>query len=157
MVEGATGNVRRLTTFNQVVPEFFWNATYTQLLWNLASWTPANMASFTGQFSGIPAASQVPPATTPGWLSGQPIDMARVGLQAQVPTQLWPVDNVPIPVAPPSNPAPGLPHATSSTLTSSTPLVTTTYAVPWQTDLTVLGAETSQNLALPGLARVLSL
>lgn len=148
-------NPKRLTYFNQVVPEFFWNSNYTQLLWNLESSNPANIASYTGQFSGIPAAAQVPPATTPAWLTGQPIDMARVGAQAQVPTQLGPVNNVSVQIAPPSNPAPAFPHAASRTDTQSVPLVATTYVVPWQADLTVLGAESLQpGLALQGLARI---
>ena len=150
---------KQLTFFNQVVPEFYWNANYTQLLWNLESSTPADIASYTGQFSGVgipvAPATPTPATTTPAWLTGQPIDMARVGLQAQAPTQLGPVNNVSAPVAPPLNPAPAFPHAAKSTDTQSIPLVATTYVVPWQTDLTVLGDETFQPaLALQGLARI---
>ncbi len=158
IVDGSNlGNVRRLTTFNQIVPEFYWNANYTTLLWNVESATPADILSYTAQFSGIPPASQVPPATTPAWLTGQPINMARVGLQAQVPTQLGPVNNTSVAVTPPSNPAPGFPHASKSTDTQTAPLVVPTYVVPWQADLTTLGNETFQNLAVPGLARILGL
>ena len=136
-------------SLHQIIPEFFWNANYTQLLWTVE---PNNTASYTGQFSGIPAGAQVPPSITPAWLAGKPVDMARVGAQAQVPTQLIPTNDVSVPVAAPPNPAPAFPHAASRGDTLSTPVVVATYVLPWQSDLTVLGTETNQSLALPGLA-----
>src|SRR6476620_5171826 len=93
IVDGSNlGNVRQLTSFNKVVPEFYWNPDYTKLLWTLedATTNPPTGTSYTASFSGIPAASQVPASTTPAWILAQeqPIDMTRVGAQAQVPTQL---------------------------------------------------------------------
>jgi len=163
MVEGgAPASIKQLTHFNppgstsrQVVPEFYWNANYTQLLWTVESSNAANIASYTGSFS----VNLAPASTTPPWITAheQPISMLRVGAQAQVPTQLGPLSNVSVAVTAPANPAAPLQHASQNNDTQSAPVVATTYIAPWQTDLTVLGTESLQNLALPGLARLVGL
>jgi hypothetical protein len=154
IVDGPTGSApKQLTTLGVVIPEFYWNANYTELLWTAESFSGPS-SSYTAQFSGIPAASLAPPTSTPAWLIGQPVDMAVVGPAALAPTQLGSVDNISVPVLPPFNPAPAFPHGKVNNDTQSTPVVTTTYVVPWQADLTALGALTGQNLALPGLSRL---
>jgi hypothetical protein len=158
----ASKSIQRLTFFNDppgatryIVPEFYWNSSYTELLWTLETPIQANTVTYVGFFSvNTPVAT-----TTPGWITAheQAIHIGNVGAQAQVPTQLGPVDNAPMQVQAPVNPAAPLPHAASGTDNQTAPNVATTYITPWQTDLTVLGTETFQNLALPGLARLVGL
>jgi hypothetical protein len=146
IVDGATGAIRRLTGLDQVVPEFYWNTCYTKLLWTLTSAKdPGYEASYTGRFRGITATERKIPKTTPGWLSGQPIDMARIPAQAQTPTQTGPVDDAPVAVTPPARPAPGFPHATKNTDKASIPVIVATYLVRWEADLTTLGIESDES------------
>ena len=106
IVDGATGAIRRLTTLDQVVPEFYWNTGYTKLLWTVTSTRdPGYEASYTGQFRGITPGDRKLPQTTPEWLYGSPIDMARIPAQAQTPTQTGPVNNTAVAVTPPAHPA----------------------------------------------------
>jgi hypothetical protein len=140
IVDGATGAIRRLTTLDQVVPEFYWNTAYTKLLWTLTSAKdPGYEASYTGRFRGITATDRKIPKTAPQWLYGQPIDMARIPAQAQTPTQTGPLDNTPIAVTPPPHPAPGFPHATKNADEASIPAIAATYLARWEADLTTLG------------------
>jgi hypothetical protein len=148
IVDGATGAIRRLTDYDQVVPEFYWNASYTKLLWTITSTkNPGYTASYTAQFHGVTHARRRIPRTTPGWLYGQPIDMARIRAQAQTPTQLGPVDNTPIAVTPPPHPSPGFPHATKRKDTVTIPVVVATYLVRWEGDLTALGLEAGESFS----------
>jgi hypothetical protein len=148
IVDGATGAVRRLTTFHQVVPEFYWNADYTRLLWTVTSASNRGYtASYTGQFQGIGAANRRIPKTTPAWLSGRPIDMERVGAQAQTPTQSAPVNNTPVAVVPPRNPANGEPHAAKNADKATVPAIVTSYAARWLADLDALGSESGQTFS----------
>ncbi len=152
------GNPHQLTSFGQIVPEFFWNPTYTQLLWTLESSNAADIRSYTGSFSGpgIPASPLTTvPATTPPWLMGTAPVWTRIGAQLQTPTQLGPVNNISIPVLPPLNPAAPFPHASKRTDNQSVPLVTASYLAEWQADLTLLGDESLQPLLAPqGLLRL---
>ncbi len=156
MVDGSNlSNVRRLTTSGQVVPEFYWNANYTQLIWSLmdpASTTnPPASASYTATFSVNLAAA----TTTPAWLTGTAIDWSRVSGALQTPTQPGPVDNISVPVVAPLFPAAPFPHGKTNNDIQSTPLVATTYVLPWQTDLTSLGnASGHTDLASRGLVRI---
>jgi hypothetical protein len=155
--------LQRLTWFNnppgltvrQVVPEFYWNANYSKLIWTVESPIPAYVATYTGSFSGagIPAA---PASSRPTWIQTQEkaAVWANVGgqLQSSTPSGLSNHSAVP---TPPSTRAPAFPHASSTGDNQTLPNVATTYIAPWQTDLTTLGNDTLQNLALPGLARLI--
>jgi len=148
IVDGATGAIRRLTTLGQVVPEFYWNTRYTKLLWTLTSAKDLGYeTSYTGQFRGITATDRTIPKTTPKWLYGQPIDMARIPAQAQTPTQTGPVDNTPVAVTPLSHPAPGFPHATKNADKASIPTIVATYLVRWEEDLTTLGLQADETFS----------
>ena len=155
IVDGATGAIRRLTTLDQVIPEFYWNPSYTKLIWTVTSAKDVGYtASYTGQFAGITKAERRIPKTTPAWLYGQPIDMARVAAQAQTPTQSGPVNNAPIAVAPPTHPATGFPHATKSSVTATIPAVVATYLSRWLTDLSTLGSEAGQSFTTGASSRL---
>jgi hypothetical protein len=155
IVDGATGAIRRLTTLDQVVPEFYWNASYTKLIWTVTSAKERGYtASYTGQFRGITKHQRAIPKTTPAWLHGQPVDMARVSAQAQTPTQSGPVNNTPVGVTPPGNPATGFPHATKNTDTSSIPAIVATYLARWLADLTTLGGQAGQSFSTGAASRL---
>jgi hypothetical protein len=155
IVDGATGAVRRLTTLDQVIPEFYWNANYTRLLWSVTSTKDRGYtASYTARFRGLTAHDRAIPKTTPAWLCGRPIDMARVGGQAQSPTETGPVDNTPIAVTPPSNAAPAFPHATKSADAASVPAVVATYLARWLDDLDALGTAAGETFTAEATSRL---
>lgn len=149
---------KRLTSLNKIIPEFYWNAHYTELLWTLEdpfAPTPTS-TSYTGSFSGAGIPTAVV-SSTPKWItsSEQAINWARVAGEAQPPTQTGLVTNVSVPVVAPAFPAPAFPHNANNNDTQSTPLVAATYVVSWQTDLTALGnASGHTDLASRGLARL---
>jgi hypothetical protein len=147
-------NVRRLTSLGQVVPEFYWNANYTQLISTVEN-VNGTSASYTGSFSG--SLPHTPPSTTPAWLAGTAPVWTRVGAALLTPTQTGSVNNLSVPVVAPSSPAPAFPHnATNNDVPlQATPLVALSYGVPWQTDLTTLGNMSGHtDLASRGLDRV---
>ena len=135
-VDTRTKATRRLTFQNNVVPEFYWNHGYTKILWSLNG---QNTASYTGHFKGVRHARRMVPKRTPGPLYGDPVDMARVGAQAQPIRDPGPTDNAAVPVAPPANPAPAFPHATARGDTTTVPVVVVTYLPLWTGDLAKLG------------------
>lgn len=133
-VDVATGAYRRLTHLDRVIPEFFWNRDFTKILWGIGASPDAYVASF----SGIGATQRKIPTRTPAALLGAPIDMARVGAQAQPIRDPGPTDNVPRAVAPPANPAPAFPHARQSSDENGVANVVGTYFVRWLDDLEAL-------------------
>jgi WD40-like Beta Propeller Repeat len=135
-VDVRTKATRRLTFQNNVVPEFYWNRDYTKILWSLNG---QNSATYTGRFKGMRRARRMVPKRTPGPLYGDPVDMARVGVQAQPIRDPGPTDNAAVPVAPPADPAPAFPHATTRGDTTTVPLVVVTYLPLWTGDLAKLG------------------
>lgn len=160
IVDGPTGAIRRLTTFNAIVPEFFWDSTYTKLLTTLTrNGSHASLvASYTFRFHGLSRANRRIPRTTPAWLYGKPIDVTRVGSQAQSPTQEGPINNGSVAVARPDRPAPAFPHANKGTDTSTVPSIVASYLAIWESDLTALGAEANESFATQNaLTRLLNL
>ncbi|MGC1814328.1 MAG: hypothetical protein WA696_09350 [Solirubrobacterales bacterium] len=135
-VDTRTKATRRLTFQNNVVPEFYWNHGYTKILWSLNG---QNTASYTGHFKGVRHARRMVPKRTPGPLYGDPVDMARVGAQAQPIRDPGPTDNLPVAVQPPDNPAPAFPHATTHGDKTIVPVVVATYFPIWAADLAKLG------------------
>ena len=138
-VDVATGAVRRLTALNEVIPEFYWNATYTTLIWSLggSQATP----TYTATFQGITPAEQAIPRQTPAPLYGQSVAMSRIGSQAQRIRDPGPTDNTPIAVPPPNAPAPAFPHATKSRDKGTIPAVLATYLAVWESNLATLGIQ----------------
>jgi hypothetical protein len=135
-VDVRTGALRRLTNINRVIPEFYWNHNYTTILWSTGG---RNTPSYTARFQSItPAQRKVPTKTRP-WLYGEPVNVARVGGQAQPIRDPGPTDNTPIAVQPLTNPAPAFPHAVNSGDRGTAPAVIVSYLAPWTSDLKTLG------------------
>jgi hypothetical protein len=77
MVDLATGDLRRLTSFHHVIPEFGWNSGYTRLLWSEGLRSGARITRV-ARFTGLTVAQQRIPATPAPGLFGAPIDLARI-------------------------------------------------------------------------------
>jgi hypothetical protein len=135
-VDVRTQATRRLTFQNNVIPEFYWNHDYTKILWSLNG---QNTASYTGRFAGIRRPERTIPKRTPRPLYGNPVDMSRVGAQAQTVRDPGPTDNASVPVPPPASPAPAFPHATTRGDPTTVPFVVATYLPLWTGDLARLG------------------
>ena len=148
-VDLRTGEVRRLTHLDGVIPEFYWNRDDTQLIWGMGGQgTPA----YTARFVGIPAAERRVPTTTPPWLAGQPIDMARVGDQAQPVRDPGPTDNTAVAVVAPTHRAPAFPHGATADK-GAIPVVVATYLTLWLSDLRALGDAAGASFAGDALHR----
>ena len=80
MVDAATHDLRELTDFHNVVPEFNWNDNYTELIWSgVVGGLNTNMITRVARFPTITAAESRLPSRIPApGLYGQPIDMSRV-------------------------------------------------------------------------------
>lgn len=149
-VDLQTGKLRRLTKLGGVVPEFFWNANYTKLLWGE---TPQK-GDYTASFEDVPGQEAIP-SETPPWLYGEPVDMERVGTQAQPIRDPGPTNNTPEEISPPENPAPAFPHREESGSTETIPSVIVSYAPVWIGDLEELGAESgARHIAEEGAQRL---
>ena len=77
MVDLATGDLRRLTSFHHVIPEFGWNSGYTRLLWSEGLRSGARITRV-ARFTGLTVAQPRIPATPAPGLFGAPIDLARI-------------------------------------------------------------------------------
>jgi WD40-like Beta Propeller Repeat len=148
MVNLQTGRLRRLTDLNRrvvgaaAVPEFFWNAGYTKLIWGD---TPRR-GDYTASFAGVPAGEAVP-SETPPWLYGEPVDMERVGAQAQATRDPGPTDNTAAEVARPESPAPAFPHREEAGYLDTVPSVIVSYFPLWLSDLEELEAVSGVRIA----------
>jgi WD40-like Beta Propeller Repeat len=151
-VDGATGAIRRLTSLDRVIPEFYWDHDYTQLVWSLggSQATP----TYTAHFEGVAVGERAIPKRTPRWLEGEPVEMSRVGVQAQRIRDPGPTTNVSIGVGRPTDPAPGFPHATKSSDHGTVPAVLGSYFGSWQSDLEELGARAGLALTTNLLGRL---
>ncbi len=154
-VDGPTGAVRRLTTFDRVIPEFFWNRDSTQLIWSFGG--SARTPTYTGRFLGITRGERRFPAHTPRWLVGRPIDMARVGAQAQTIRDPGPTNDPPVAVAGPAYPAPAFPHAARRGDATTVPVVVGSYFTLWLQDLAQLGQAVGATFTTSAPGRVLGL
>ena len=154
-VDVATRAVRRLTNFTDgVVPEFFWNSSYTRIIWSTAIVGPhPRWITYTGRFAGITRAERRVPGRVPSpGLFGHAIDMSRVGAQAQPVRDPGPTDNMPVAVKPPGRSAPGLPHAPTSSDPSTVPSVVASYFALWRAQLEQLGRVAGGSFINPPLA-----
>jgi hypothetical protein len=151
-VDLRTGAIRRLTYFNLVLPEFFWDAGYARLLLPLNA--RGRTVTYVGRFRAITAAERAIPKTTPAWLYGRPVDMARVGAQAQSIRDPGPTDNAPSAVGRPARPAPAFPHARKTGDVRTVPAVTGTYVGLWLNDLKALAAKANLSFTTDPLKRL---
>jgi hypothetical protein len=129
---------RRLTELNGVIPEFYWNSNYTKLLWTNPEMP--NQGTYTGNFENVPSGPEAIPSKTPPWLYGEPVDMERVGTQAQPIRDPGPTNNTAIEISPPENPAPAFPHREENGDTYRVPSVVASYLPTWLGDLQELEA-----------------
>jgi hypothetical protein len=154
-VDVRTKAIRQLTSFpNGVVPEFYWNRTYSTIIVGVETKHGNQVVpqTWTGQFGGITGIEhQVPRHIPAPGLTGEPVDMARVGSQAQAVRDGGPTDNASVVVPPPSVRDAAEPHATVSSDKPTVPSVTDTYAAVWLNDLTVLSEESGQSFSNPPL------
>ena len=153
-VDVRTKAIRQLTNFkNGIVPEFFWNRDYAKIIWGVG--TPGKRGAFptyVGHFAGITAKERSVPKRIPApGLFGKPVDMARVGSQAQPIRDPGPTDNPSVAVKAPSHHPPGFPHATQSGDDPSVPSVTATYLGVWLNDLSALSQQAGVSFAHPPL------
>jgi Tol biopolymer transport system component len=154
-VDVRTKAIRQLTNFpNGVVPEFYWNHDYSKIIVGVGTKgaNEATIPTWIGQFGGIATSDrQVPKQIPAPGLVGEPVDMARVGLQAQSVRDPGPTDNVSVRVPPPSVGDATGPHATASSDKSTVPSVTDTYAAAWLNDLALLSQASGQSFSAPPL------
>jgi hypothetical protein len=135
-VDLKTGAFRRLTNLNGVIPEFYWNRSYTKILWSLGG---SGSHSYIGSFEHVPHGRKIVPSQTPPWLYGEPVDMERVGTQAQPIRDPGPTSNASEKVDAPESPAPAFPHAETSRDKVTIPAVLLSYLELWTGDLSGLG------------------
>jgi len=154
-VDVRTKAIRQLTSFpNGVVPEFYWNHSYSKIIVGVETKgvDHAALPTWIGRFRGITTRErQVPDQIPVSGLAGEPVDMARVGLQAQAIRDPGPTDDVPVRVLPPRFSYAAEPHAAVSSDRAHVPSVTVTYAAVWLNDLASLSRESAQSFATPPL------
>lgn len=151
-VDVRTGAVRRLTDLHGVIPEFYWNHSQTRIVWGMGQVSTG--VTYVGRFTGLTRAERRIPRTIPRALYGRPVDMARVGHQAQPVRDPGPTDNLSRAVHPPARPAAGFPHARQNSDTATIPSVTATYVSPWVEDLSRLGQEAGLTFTTDPLKRL---
>jgi Tol biopolymer transport system component len=80
MVDVRNGDLRQLTDFGNVIPEFNWSDDYSRLIWSGIVGLPnRNFITRVATFPTIPTAQRRPPRAIPApGLYGHPIEMARV-------------------------------------------------------------------------------
>jgi hypothetical protein len=154
-VDVRTKAIRQLTHFpNGVVPEFYWDDDYSKIIIGVATKGANNVGlpTWIGHFEGISSEERhVPRQTAVPGLEGTPVNMARVGSQAQAVRDPGPVDNVSVRVPPPSIRDAPQPHATERRGSSTVPSVTATYLGVWLNDLAALSQLAGQSFVTPPL------
>lgn len=91
------------------------------------------------------------PKKTRTALDGEPVDMSRVGTQAQPVRDPGPTDNVAVAVDPPTNPAPPFPFATERGDKPQVPTVVVAYAAGWLADLNAIMTQSESSFTVPPL------
>ena len=147
-VDVNTKAIRQLTSLGGVIPEFYWNRNYSKIIFAVSG-----QETWIGQFERV--SHRLSTAIPAPGLAGEPVDMSRVGAQAQPIRDPGPTDNVAIAVAPPSNPAPGLPHATENSDKPGAPTVSADFLVSWLGDLDSLYQQSEESFTKPPLLAVL--
>jgi hypothetical protein len=146
-VDVATKAIRQLTSIpGGVVPEFFWDRRFTKLLY--ANTGVGGVETYVGRFSRT---GRSVPKKTPPELEGEPVDMSRVGSQAQAIRDPGPTDNVAVAVAPPANPAAPFPFATVRSDKPQVPSVVVSYAGEWLADLAAIKTQSEVSFTVPPL------
>jgi hypothetical protein len=152
-VDVRTKAIRQLTSFHGVVPEFYWDEGHSRIILGLGVRGPTvSWQTWIGRFAGITAKQRRVPKKIPApGLYGQPVEMTRVGAQAQPIRDPGPTNNASVAVPAPSNPAPALPHAAKNTDKPSVPAATATYLPVWLGNLLAIYGEADSSFASPPL------
>ena len=153
-VDIRTKAIRQLTDFPRgVVPEFFWNHDFTKLIWGLPTRGAGGPPpAYVGRFQGLAARQRRVPRTIPApGLAGHPVDLARVGAQAQAVRDPGPTDDVSVPARRPRAPAAAFPHARRRVDRPTIPGVTGTYLRVWLRDLGRLSQQAGEAFVTPPL------
>lgn len=138
MVDVRTHDLRELTDFHNVVPEFNWNDTYTKLIWSGVVGAPdRNMITRVAGFAGITASERRPAGRVPApGLYGAPIEMKRVTAEASVAR---------------ARPAPpGTFVGTRGNDKQTIPAVVVSYYTLWLSQLRELGSLSGTNISSVG-------
>ncbi len=155
VIDVRTKAIRRLTNFpNGVVPEFYWNSSYSKIIVGVETkyGNQTIPETWIGQFGGISNSErQVPKQIPAPGLTGEPVNMARVGIQAQPVRDPDPIDNASASVPPPKVVDNAEPHATTTSDKPTIPSVADTYAALWLDDLTALSKESGESFSSPPL------
>ena len=87
MLDVRTHDLRELTDFHNVVPEFNWNRNYSKLLWSgIVGGSDHNFITRVGSFPALTASQRRIPRRIPApGLYGEPIEMNRVSTSASTP------------------------------------------------------------------------
>lgn len=156
-VDVNTKAIRQLTNFSHaVVPEFFWSHDYTKIILGLPHFGVTQPApTWIGSFEGVNAKPRRAQKTPAPGLEGQPVDMSRVGAQAQPIRDPGPTNNTSVAVSPSRNPAPAFPHAATLTDHPEIPGVTFSYGIQWLANLQELYGRSNNSFEKPPLLEAL--
>jgi hypothetical protein len=137
MLDVRTRDLRELTDFHNVVPEFNWSSGYTRLIWSGVVGAPnRNMITRVARFAGVSPSDRRAPHHIPApGLSGSPIELNRVAHASDA-------------VTPTKNP--GTPVGTVGKDGQTIPAVVVTYYALWLTQLQELGALSGRNISSVG-------
>jgi hypothetical protein len=157
-VDVRTKAIMQLTDFpNGVVPEFYWNHDYSKIIVGVERRGVNNvdLPTWIGQFVGVSNNERQVPRHIPALgLEGTPVNMARIGSQAQAVRDPGPTDNFSIRIPLPSIRAAAQPHAMERSGTSTIPGVVVTYLGLWLNDLATLSRLSGQSITTPPLLGV---
>lgn len=152
MVDVSTHALRQLTNFQNVIPEFHWNAEFTELLWSgIVGGANHNFVTRVGSFPTITAAQRRTPSEIPATgLYGEPLDMARVtGTVAAFPGVTTPQED-PVPPSRAATVGQYVPRAGSDAQTI--PHVVVSYFALWLAQLKQLGDAAGTQISAPPIS-----
>jgi hypothetical protein len=145
MVDVRTHDLRELTDFHNVVPEFNWNAKYTRLIWSgVVGGANHNFITRVARFPTLTAVPRTPTAIPAPGLYGRPIDMHRVSTAARANSQ-------PLGAMRAVTAAVGTPIGTTGKDTQTIPSVVFTYYTLWLSQLKQLGSDAGLDIGAPAL------
>lgn len=148
MVDIRTHDLRELTHFpGDIIPEFNWNRSHTQLLWSAEVEGSSRFRTQVGSFSGITSTQRATPDDVPAPdLFGEPIDMKRVAGDVAASGATPELSTAPAPAEPQAR---SQQSATTASGAGALPPVVASYAILWLQELSELGAEAASAISRP--------
>lgn len=152
MLDVRTHDLRELTDFHNVVPEFNWNDGYTKLIWSgIVGFPNRNFITRVGGFPTLTAAQRRIPGRIPSpGLYGKPIDMARVGGGARPASSIARVVSAPTGEARARTARAGTFVGTLGNDRQTLPAVVVSYYALWLSQLKQLAALSGANISSVG-------